>query len=176
VMPPCMPYSSLDMSQKDFGLTASDEAAGPEMSKPLAKGLCTWLALLHGSTLVVACPIAVTCYAHMPITEQPVQLLHQIKGEEFQTHSLSHSLQRSKQLCQRSNSSVVSPCTTAAMRLQSTAIQPCICWEELATATQVALEAITPICCRHLSTLHMTAQQSVCYTHESSSITSGHTN
>lgn len=40
-MPPCIPYSSLGMSPKDFGLTASDEAGGSEMSKPLAKGLCS---------------------------------------------------------------------------------------------------------------------------------------
>jgi hypothetical protein len=56
-----------------------------------------------------------------------------------------------------------------------TAIQPHICLEELATATQVALEAVTPICCQHLGTLHIIAQQSVLYTHESSNITSSHT-
>jgi hypothetical protein len=143
-------------------------------------GHCTWLALLHGSVLVVACPTAVTCHTHVPITQRPVRLSHQIKGEEFQTHSFIHSfihsLQRSKQSCQSSNSSVVSPCTTAAMRLQSTGVQPRICREELATATQVALEAITPICYQHLTTLHMTAQQSVRYTHENSTITSSHTN
>jgi hypothetical protein len=134
-------------------------------------GQCTQLSLLHGSTLVVARPTAVTCCAQMPITERPVRLLHQIKGEKFQTHSFIHSLQRSKQSCQRSNSSVVSPRSTAATRLQSTAVQPHICWEELATATQV-----TPICCQHLSTLHIIAKQSVLYTHKRSNITSSHTN
>jgi len=40
------------------------------------------------------------------------------------------------------------------------------CREELATSTQVALEAVTTICCQHLSMLHIIAQQSVLYTHK----------
>jgi hypothetical protein len=41
VMPSHMPYSGLGMSPRDLRLTASDETEGPELSYPLAKGLCS---------------------------------------------------------------------------------------------------------------------------------------
>jgi hypothetical protein len=40
-MPSCIPYSSLGMSPRDLHLTASDKAKDPELSNPLAKGLCS---------------------------------------------------------------------------------------------------------------------------------------
>jgi len=137
-------------------------------------GQCTQLACLHNSTLVVARPTAVTCHTHVPITQQPVRLSHQIKSEVFQTHSFIHYKGINSHV--KGVTVQLSPCTTAATCLQLTAVQPRICREELATATQVALEAITPICSQHLTTLHMTAQQSMRYTHENSTITSSHTN
>lgn len=90
------------------------------------------MALLHGITVVVIQPTTDTCFAHLPITGRPATWLHEIKGMAFQAHS--HSFQRSKQTCQKSNrkscqrskSLVVSPCITAATSLQNTAVQPCI--------------------------------------------------
>jgi hypothetical protein len=90
------------------------------------------MALLHGNTMVVVWPTINTCFAHPPITVWPATWLCEIKGMAFHTHS--HTFQRSKQTCQKSNSKscqrsnylVICPCIAAVTCLQCTAVQPCI--------------------------------------------------
>jgi len=65
---------------------------------------------------------------------------------------------------------------TAATCLQLTALQPHFLQERTSNCKQVAREAVTLLHCWDLSTLHITAQQSVCYMHMSSNTTSRHTN
>jgi len=89
------------------------------------------MALLHSNTIVVVRPAIDTCFAHPPITGWPATWLREIKGMAFPAHS--HTFQRSKQICQKSNSKscqrsknlVISPCIAAATCLQCTAVQPC---------------------------------------------------
>jgi hypothetical protein len=94
-------------------------------------------ALLHGNTIVVFRPTIDTCFAHLPIIGQPATWLREIKGMAFQAHS--HTFQKSKQTCQKSNSKscqrsnnlVISLCIAAATCLQCTAVQPCIISERI---------------------------------------------
>lgn len=90
------------------------------------------MALLHGNTMVVVWTTIDACFAHQPITGWPATWLREIKGMAFPAHS--HTFQRSKQICQKSNSKscqrsnnvVISPCIAAATCLQCRAVQPCI--------------------------------------------------
>jgi hypothetical protein len=90
----------------------------------------------------------------------------------FGVHSFIHSFQRSKHLYQRINNksrqrskiSIVYPRTIAATSSQSTAVQPHILPGRISnhnpTTTQVTLEAVTPLLCRHIS--HPAKSQQSC--------------
>jgi len=92
------------------------------------------------------------------------------------SHFFIHSFQRCKMSCQSIKISVLYPYSTEATRLQLTAAQPRNLPGRIRNRHQVALEAAIPLNCGHFSTLHISAQQSVHYTHERSNITCSHKN
>jgi len=104
------------MSPRDLGLTASDEAEDPELYKPLAKGLCSPFGSCRpvhpaglstqqytGSRSPHRCDVPHSRANHTAASQAVTS-----DKKWGIPNSFIHSLQRNKQSCQRSNSSVVS--------------------------------------------------------------------
>jgi len=130
--------------------------------------------------MVVIQPTIDTCFAHLPIAGWPATWLHKIKSMVFQAHS--HSFQRSKQTCQKSNRKscqrvIVWSSPHALQQPHAFKVQQynhVLYREKLATITQVALEEVTLLCSQHFSMFHITAQQSMCYMYSWNNVTRSH--
>jgi hypothetical protein len=95
--------------------------------------------------------------------ERPVRRSHGTKDEAFRAHTFMHSKGVNSRV-----KGLTGQCLsvhTAAMCLQMTPAQPCILPGRISICDQVALKVVTPLRYQHLSTLRITAEQSVCYVH-----------